>query len=73
MTEESVLTMARLVEENTALTAERDKLREALLAVEWTGRDLNGNMACGQCACRRIKGHAPDCIVGLALKGGQVA
>jgi len=61
-------------ERRVDLQAERGRLRKALLAVEWTGLDRIGgldtstcvNEECGQMKCR---GHAPDCIVGLAMEG----
>lgn len=52
------------------LLIERDQLRAALEAVEWGGRDALGQLHCPNQLCGRVQGarHAPDCIVGLALK-----
>lgn len=48
------------------LTAELDKLHAALKAVEW-----GGAAGCPRCCNYSDTGHAPDCIVGLALKGRE--
>lgn len=47
-----------------ASRAERDRLREALKTVEW----CHGGGKCPKCSRYREHGHAPDCIVGLALQ-----
>ncbi len=64
-----------LSDADEALEAERDKLCEALRAVEWTAElgDEYGNLrpACRPCRRFQTEGHAPDCIVGLALKEGE--
>ena len=59
--------------------ADRDRLRQALKAVEWAGEVRqemrNGEefhaYTCPNPDCERTheEGHAPDCIVGLALEG----
>ncbi len=49
--------------------AERDQLREALEAVEWAALVRQGTMSgCWKCRQPKSEGHAPDCIVGKALK-----
>jgi hypothetical protein len=54
--------------DNIALRAECDQLRKALEAVEWAGLSI-GNMeaVCPSCDETPMHGHAPDCIVGLAM------
>ncbi len=49
------------------LEAERDRLRLALEAVEW--QPSGSSPYCRACGQTKFIGHAPDCIVGLALEG----
>ena len=50
------------------LTAERDRLREALEAAEWSGRTGYSCSACNAHLKVDDSGvHYPDCIVGRAL------
>ncbi len=52
--------------EHQEAIAERDRLRQALEAVEWVV-----GLGCPNCHQFRDSGHADDCIVGLALEGGK--
>lgn len=53
--------------EADGLRKERDQLRRALAAVEFAGP----TQTCLQCKYPASFNHAPDCIVGLALKANQ--
>jgi hypothetical protein len=59
-------------QERDAALARVGELEKALKAVEWKGLDVYeiGDYCCPGCGRSEKQGHAPDCIVGQALRPG---
>jgi hypothetical protein len=61
-----------LCDEVERLRAENDRLREALRQVQWSARGIHNykpEPMCPICDQIRDLGHAPDCLVGMAMEG----